>query len=152
MVADNAITVLENIFRHYQMGKSPREAAIQGTQEVWGAVLAATLTMIVVFVPVIFVQGQAGQLFRDISLAIACSVGISLIVSVTVIPAASVWLLGGLKLESLDYDMSFGPTGLFGLVRVSHWLNERLAGMAFAVGMVAARDIVTGKQIGRAHV
>ena len=127
MVADNAITVLENIFRHYQMGKSPREAAIQGTQEVWGAVLAATLTMIVVFVPVIFVQGQAGQLFRDISLAIACSVGISLIVSITVIPAASVWLLGGLKLESLDYDMSFGPTGLFGLVRISHWLNERLA-------------------------
>jgi len=127
MVADNAITVLENIYRHFQMGKPARQAAIEGTQEVWGAVLAATLTMIVVFVPVIFVEGQAGQLFRDISLAIACSVGISLIVSITVIPAAAAWLLGSSSSMQLDYDTSYGPSGLFGLVRFSHWLNELLA-------------------------
>lgn len=127
MVADNAITVLENIYRHFQMGKSPREAAVQGTQEVWGAVLAATLTMIVVFVPVIFVEGQAGQLFRDISIAIACSVGISLIVSITVIPAATAWLLGNQSASGLEYDDSYGPSGLFGIVRFSGWLNELLA-------------------------
>lgn len=127
MVADNAITVLENIFRHFQMGKSPREAALQGTSEVWGAVLAATLAMIVVFVPVLFVQGQAGQLFRDISIAIACSVGISMIVSVTVIPAAACWLLRDQRNANLEYDMSFGPSGLFGLVRFSHWINEWFA-------------------------
>lgn len=127
MVADNAITVLENIFRHFQMGKSPREAALQGTSEVWGAVLAATLAMIVVFVPVIFVQGQAGQLFRDISIAIACSVGISMLVSVTVIPAAACWLLRDQKNTSLEYDLSYGPSGLFGLVRLSHWINEWFA-------------------------
>lgn len=137
MVADNAITVLENIYRHFQMGKSAKDAAIEGTQEVWGAVLAATLTMIVVFVPVIFVQGQAGQLFRDISLAISCSVGISLIVSITVIPAATAWLLGGQKLETLDYDDSYGPSGLFGIVRFSHWLNELLA--RAMKGMMSAR-------------
>lgn len=128
MVADNAITVLENIYRHFQMGKSPREAALQGTQEVWGAVLAATLAMIVVFVPVIFVEGQAGQLFRDISIAIACSVGISMLVSVTVIPAAACWLLRNQKTASLEYDTSYGFSGLFGLVRVSHWINELFAG------------------------
>lgn len=126
MVADNAITVLENIYRHYQTGKSPREAAERGTSEVWGAVLAATLTTIVVFVPVIFVKGQAGQLFRDVSLAIACSVGISLLVSITVIPAASVRLLGAGP-RRLDRPNGFGPAGLFGLVRLAQWLTNGLA-------------------------
>lgn len=89
MVVDNAIVVLENIFRHYQRGESPATAALKGTTEVWGAVLASTLTTLAVFVPVIFVEGQAGQLFRDIAIAISCAVGLSLIVSITVIPTAA---------------------------------------------------------------
>ena len=89
MVVDNAIVVLENIYRHYQMGESPAVAAVRGATEVWGAVLASTLTTLAVFVPVIFVEGQAGQLFRDIAIAIACAVAISLVVSVTVIPTAA---------------------------------------------------------------
>ncbi|QDU80823.1 Efflux pump membrane transporter BepE [Polystyrenella longa] len=93
MVVDNAIVVLENIFRHYEQSGNPREAAIKGTQEVWGAVLASTLTTLAVFVPVIFVEGQAGQLFRDISIAISCAVGLSLIVSITVIPTAAKHIL-----------------------------------------------------------
>lgn len=124
MVVDNAIVVLENIYRHFQMGKTSRQAALEGTQEVWGAVLASTLTTMAVFVPVIFVQGQAGQLFRDISIAISCSVGLSMIVSLTVIPAAASWLLNSQKVASLEYNTSFGPSGLFGLVRVAHWLNN----------------------------
>ncbi len=89
MVVDNAIVVLENIFRHYQQGEDPETAATKGTSEVWGAVLASTLTTLAVFVPVIFVEGQAGQLFRDIAIAISCAVGLSLIVSITVIPTAA---------------------------------------------------------------
>ena len=89
MVVDNAIVVLENIFRHYQMGKDPDTAATKGATEVWGAVVASTLTTLAVFVPVIFVEGQAGQLFRDIAIAISCAVGLSLIVSITVIPTAA---------------------------------------------------------------
>lgn len=89
MVVDNAIVVLENIYRHYQLGDSPKVAATKGAKEVWGAVLASTLTTLAVFVPVIFVEGQAGQLFRDIAIAISCAVGLSLLVSITVIPAAS---------------------------------------------------------------
>ncbi|MCH7689220.1 MAG: efflux RND transporter permease subunit, partial [Planctomycetes bacterium] len=89
MVVDNAIVVLENIFRHYQSGKDPEEASSKGAMEVWGAVLASTLTTLAVFIPVIFVEGQAGQLFRDISIAISCAVGLSLIVSITVIPTAA---------------------------------------------------------------
>ncbi len=86
MVVDNSIVVLENIYRHMQMGEARLVAAYKGTVEVWGAILASTLTTIAVFLPVIFVQEEAGQLFRDIAVAVSCSVALSLMVSITVIP------------------------------------------------------------------
>jgi len=95
MVVDNSIVVLENIYRHRQMGKSRFDAAHDGGREVWGAVLASTLTTIAVFVPVAFIREEVGQLFGDIAIAISCAVGLSLIVSVTVIPSLSAKILGG---------------------------------------------------------
>jgi hydrophobic/amphiphilic exporter-1 (mainly G- bacteria), HAE1 family len=89
MLVDNAVVVLENIYRHYQRGDSPFVAAERGTREVWGAVVASTITTLAVFLPVMFVEEEAGQLFRDIALAISSAVGLSLIVSVVVIPTAS---------------------------------------------------------------
>ncbi len=89
MVVDNAIVVLENIYRHRAMGKSKAQAALEGAAEVWGAVLASTLTTIAVFLPVIFVEEEAGQLFRDIAIAITAAVALSLVVSVLVIPPLS---------------------------------------------------------------
>ncbi|WDP89964.1 MAG: efflux RND transporter permease subunit [Desulfobacter sp.] len=86
MLVDNAIVVLENIDRHRNLGKKPFEAAYGGASEVWGAVLASTATTVAVFVPVIFIQEEAGQLFRDIAIAITFSILISLFVSVAVIP------------------------------------------------------------------
>ncbi|KAA5537948.1 efflux RND transporter permease subunit [Roseiconus nitratireducens] len=97
MVVDNAIVVIENVFRHLQQGKPPKQAAYEGTQEVGGAVLASTLTTLVVFFPVLMIQEQAGQLFRDIALAIMAAVGLSLVVSLTVIPAAAGVLLRGIR-------------------------------------------------------
>ncbi|MDP6618218.1 MAG: efflux RND transporter permease subunit [Nitrospinota bacterium] len=93
MVVDNAIVVLENIYRHREMGKDRWQAAVDGGSEVWGAILASTLTTLAVFIPVIFVQDEAGQLFRDIAIAISVAVGFSLIVSITVIPMLSARLL-----------------------------------------------------------
>jgi len=93
MLVDNSVVVLENIFQHYQKGERAYQAAVRGAQEVWGAVLSSTLTTLAVFLPVIFVQEEAGQLFRDIALAISAAVGLSLIVSITVIPTASAVLL-----------------------------------------------------------
>ncbi len=93
MVVDNAIVVLENIYRHIEMGKTPREAAYAGAREVWGAVLASTLTTIAVFIPILMVEEEAGQLFRDIALAICAAVGLSLIVSITLIPCTSARVL-----------------------------------------------------------
>ena len=78
MLVDNAVVVLENIYRHYQNGEPPTQAAVRGTKEVWGAVLASTLTTLAVFLPVLFVEEEAGQLFRDIALAISAAVGLSL--------------------------------------------------------------------------
>lgn len=87
MLVDNAIVVLENIDRHRkQLGKSALKAAYDGTREVWGAVLASTLTTVAVFLPVVFMEEEAGQLFKDIAIAVTCAVTISLFVSVSVIP------------------------------------------------------------------
>ncbi|MDD9859927.1 MAG: efflux RND transporter permease subunit [Nitrospira sp.] len=93
MLVDNSIVVLENIYRHRESGKSRVQAAYDGTTEVWGAVLASTLTTIAVFVPIVFVEEQAGQLFRDIAIAISAGVGLSLLVSITVIPCLSARIL-----------------------------------------------------------
>ncbi|MFM8734121.1 MAG: efflux RND transporter permease subunit [Pirellulales bacterium] len=93
MLIDNSVVVLENIFVHWTAGEEPTTAAVKGTQEVWGAILASTLTNVAVFLPVLFVQGEVGQLFGDIALAIAAAVGLSIAVSGLVVPAAAALLL-----------------------------------------------------------
>jgi HAE1 family hydrophobic/amphiphilic exporter-1 len=95
MLVDNAVVVLENIYRRRQEGESATSAASFGTAEVAGAVTASTLTTVAVFVPVLFVQETSGQLFRDIALAISCAVGLSLVVSFTMIPTAAARLFAG---------------------------------------------------------
>ncbi|MCP3870221.1 MAG: efflux RND transporter permease subunit [Gammaproteobacteria bacterium] len=87
MLVDNSIVVLENIDRHRRMGKGPFQASYDGTREVWGAVLASTITTVAVFLPVIYIEEEAGQLFRDIAIAITSSIILSLFVSISVIPA-----------------------------------------------------------------
>ena len=93
MVVDNAIVVIENIYRHLEMGKSPWRAANEGASEVAGAVLASTVTTMAVFFPILLIQETAGQLFKDIAYAIMAAVALSLVVSLTVIPAAAARLL-----------------------------------------------------------
>ncbi len=95
MVVDNSIVVLENIYRHRQMGKRRFQAALDGARQVWGAVLASTLTTVAVFLPVPFIEAEVGQLFGDIAIAISCAVALSLLISITVIPSLSAKILGG---------------------------------------------------------
>jgi HAE1 family hydrophobic/amphiphilic exporter-1 len=113
MVVDNAIVVLENIYRRLQNGDPPMRAAYLGGKEVFGAILASTLTTAAVFIPVLTIQEEAGQLFRDIAIAIVASVLLSLVVSITVIPAACSRFLRDKK----TYATKFGRwwSGLFGL-------------------------------------
>ena len=93
MVVDNAIVVIENIFRHLEKGNEIVKSCIEGTKEVAGAVFASMLTTIAVFLPILMIEDSAGQLFRDISLAIMSAVLISYIVSILVIPVAGARLI-----------------------------------------------------------
>ncbi len=109
MVVDNAIVVIENIFRHLEFGKKPRQAAYDGAKEVAGAVVASTMTTLIVFAPILLIQETAGQLFRDIALAIMISVGLSMVVSLTLIPtAAARFLHPPRESEKSDFDRLFG--------------------------------------------
>jgi HAE1 family hydrophobic/amphiphilic exporter-1 len=89
MLVDNSIVVLENIARHRDMGKGIVESAREGAGEVGMAVVASTLTTIAVFFPLVFVQGIAGQLFRDQALTVTFSLLASLVVAITLIPMMS---------------------------------------------------------------
>ncbi len=95
MVVDAAIVVLENIYRLRQQGLPAAVAAYEGARQVWGAVLVSVLTTVLVFIPVLILELEVGQLFRDIAVAISVSVVLSLLVSITVIPALSQRLLSG---------------------------------------------------------
>ncbi|MEQ8523380.1 efflux RND transporter permease subunit [Gracilimonas sp.] len=103
MLVDNSIVVLENIARHREMGKGILESAREGAGEVGMAVIASTLTTIAVFFPLVFVQGIAGQLFRDQALTVTFSLLASLIVAITLIPMLS--SIGGKKTETQPLDL-----------------------------------------------
>jgi len=89
LVVDDSIVVLESIAKARERGLGVLEAAIAGTREVSMAVVASTLTTIAVFLPLVFVQGIAGQLFRDQALTVAIAIAISLVMSMTLIPMLS---------------------------------------------------------------
>jgi len=95
MVVDAAIVVLENIYRLRQQDVPVAQAAYEGASQVWGAILVSALTTVMVFIPLLVLQLEVGQLFRDIAVAISVAVTLSLVVSVTVIPALSKRLLRG---------------------------------------------------------
>ncbi len=86
MLVDNAIVVIENIFRHQQTGLQRKEAAVKGAEEVSEAITSSTLTTIAVFLPMLFVVGIAGQLFKDLLFAVTFSLVASLLVALTLVP------------------------------------------------------------------
>ncbi len=118
MLVDNAIVVIENIDRHRKMGKDAYNASLDGTKEVWGAVFASTITTVAVFLPVVFIQEEAGQLFRDIAIAVVAAVSLSLLVSVSVIPMFANRLLASAAKKP--------PKALHGLERAGHRLSDAL--------------------------
>ncbi len=133
MLVDNAIVVLENIFRKREQGESTLEAARNGTAEVSGAVIAATLTTIAVFFPMVFISGIAGQLFRDQALTVTFALVFSLIVALTLIPMLAA-LGSGYRYEDVKEDTPAGRftkivalvvrglAWVFGKVRWLFWL------------------------------
>jgi HAE1 family hydrophobic/amphiphilic exporter-1 len=86
MIVDASIVVLENTFRHMEHGKDRMQAAIEGSEEVWSAILASTLTHIAVFVPLLFLSGVSSILFKQLAVVVMFSLAMSLFVAVTIVP------------------------------------------------------------------
>jgi len=86
MIVDASIVVLENTQRHLEMGKPVKQAAIEGSEEIWSAILASTLTHIAVFVPLFFLTGFSSVLFKQLSVVVVFSLLMSLFVAVTLVP------------------------------------------------------------------
>jgi len=93
MLVDNAIVVVENIYRNLEQGYSLKEASVLGTSQVGGAITASTITTIVVFLPIVYLHGAAGELFKDQAWTVAFSLLSSLVVAIVVIPMLSRRLL-----------------------------------------------------------
>ncbi len=117
MVVDASIVVLENIHRHHQLHESAAIAASKATHEVWGAILASTLTTLAVFLPILFIEDEVGQLFQDIAVAISSAVTLSMVVSILVIPTLSKNLLSWEDRHAGSRPSIF--KNLFGLVQLA---------------------------------
>jgi hydrophobe/amphiphile efflux-1 (HAE1) family protein len=106
LLIDDAIVVRENIFRHLEMGKNPKQAALDGTKEVTQAVIATTLVVIAVFGPISFLEGIIGQFFRQFGLTIVFTMLISLFDAFTVAPMLSAYMA-----TAVDHNKKKGPLG-----------------------------------------
>ncbi len=123
MVLDAAIVTLENIVRRREAGEDIYDASLRGTTQVWGALLASTATTVAIFLPVIFLEDEAGQLFADLAVVISAAIVCSLIVAVTVLPTAAWRLLGERELRDRHGHWWQGITG--GIMRLTDTPRRR---------------------------
>ncbi len=155
LVVDDAIIVLENVFRHMEMGKSRRRAAFDGSREIGFAVVATTLTLVAVFVPVAFLQGRVGRLFYEFGITVAFAVMLSGLVALTLTPMLCSRILrehegatgevgsssgGGAKKPSRFARFFHGLDALYGRLLRFAMARRRwtlLAAAGIAVGIVA---------------
>ncbi|MCF0134396.1 MAG: efflux RND transporter permease subunit [Blautia sp.] len=133
MLVDNSIVVIENIDRLRQLGVPPRKAAVEGANQVAGAIAASTLTTICVFAPIVFTEGITRQLFVDMGLTIAFSLIASLVVAMTLVPMMSAGLLKNMKPKKHGiFDWIRNVYG--NLLRIA--LKVKLLVLLLAVGML----------------
>jgi multidrug efflux pump len=104
LVVDDAIVVAENIYVRIEKGMKPIEAGIEGSKEIFFAVVSTTITLISVFLPIVFMEGMTGRLFKEFSIVIAGSVGISSIVALTFTPMLATKLLKRREKKNLFYQ------------------------------------------------
>ncbi|CAM3484862.1 efflux RND transporter permease subunit [Aeromicrobium ponti] len=137
MLVDNAIVVIENIYRHLSMGKDPKAAASDGAKEVGSAITASTLTTVAVFLPVVFITGIIGELFTEFALTISFSLFASLVVALTVVPMLASRLL---KAPKTNLEAKRQESGLMRLLERSiKWsLRNRAVVVAITMLLLAA--------------
>ena len=124
MLVDNAIIVMENIFRNLESGLSVRESAIKGTAEVGGAITASTITTIIVFLPIVYLQGVSGELFKDQAWTVAFSLLSSLFVAIFFIPVLFVKFFKNARKTTNQKSIKFSwyPTLLEKILKFKWWV------------------------------
>jgi HAE1 family hydrophobic/amphiphilic exporter-1 len=111
MIVDNGIVVIENVFRHRtELGKPILPAARDGAGEVWAPIVASTLTTLAVFLPILFIEQEVGQLFRDIAFSISFAVALSAIAAITMVPMFCSRMLGNLPVREGVRDQAADTT------------------------------------------
>jgi multidrug efflux pump subunit AcrB len=139
MTLDNNIVVLENIYRHLGQGKQRLQAALDGVREVWPAVLASTLTTVAVFLPVIFIKQEAGQLYSDIAVAVSASILMSMLIAITLVPsAAGRWLRAPRQRTRRPWLDRFGGAFAAGVLGLVHWLARGVVRPLAVIAVVLA--------------
>lgn len=125
MVLDAAIVVLENIVRLREKGEAPETASLQGATQVWGALIASTVTTVAIFLPIAFLEAVSGQLFADLAITIAVAIVASLIIAVTVLPTAARKLLTEVNAE--DPHAHWWRNITKGIMRITSTPTKRYA-------------------------
>jgi multidrug efflux pump len=143
LVVDDAIVVLENVFRHLEMGKSRRRAAFDGVKEIGFAVIATSVALVAVFIPVAFLQGSVGRLFKEFGIQLAVTVVISTFVALTMTPVLCTFILGSAQQKSQSwaqrsFDSFFNWLGTFYETSLRLALRFRLGVILIALLMVGA--------------
>lgn len=138
MVLDAAIVVLENIVRLREGGEPRETASERGTRQVWGALLASTATTVAIFIPIMFLKDIEGQMFADLALTIAIGVSVSLLVAITILPAAARYWMRKLPPP---------PKANSGWDRLADWLarltNTQGKRLGWVGGLMAASILLT---------
>ena len=138
MLVDNSIVVIENIYRLRAEGYSMWEAAIEGAEEVAGAIMASTLTTICVFLPIVFTEGITRQLFVDMGLTIAYSLLASLVIALTVVPAMASKMLTSTKEQKDGRFFTFMTKGYMKLLELALNCKSLVFILAIALLVVSA--------------
>ncbi len=148
-VVDDAIVMLENIVRHVEHGESPMEAAFKGSREIWFTIVSMTISLAAVFIPILFMGGILGRLFREFAITICTAILISGFVSVTLTPMLSSRLLREHRPEKMNWFSRAMEAGLHWMMHVYEvslgWvLHHRMVMVLIFFGMLGATFLMFG--------
>jgi multidrug efflux pump subunit AcrB len=138
MTLDNSIVVLEAIERRRRAGVERRAAALEGVRQVWPAVLASTMTTVLVFAPIFFIRQEAGQLYSDVAIAISASILASMLVAISVVPSLSARLEFGVRGALVPVGQGFRDRLVAGVGWLIASTRRRLATLATVIAGVLA--------------
>ncbi|GHO68974.1 hydrogenase expression protein [Ktedonobacter sp. SOSP1-52] len=124
-VIDDSIVVLENIYRHLQLGEEKRSAVYAGVREVSSAITASTLTTVAVFLPLGFVNGEVGVLFRPFSITVAVALLASLLIALTIVPVLAYWFLRVPKPEFVPASRPQGSSVERCYIPIAAWITKK---------------------------